>query len=399
MTLHDRLCGIFSSRSRRPALRRPRLDGGEHLERRSMLAAVLDGETGVLTLTGTEAADVISVNPVKQSGAVVNGSVKVRGVPGVANNTVFTNVTSVVISSFGGNDKVTIGSGLRNLSGGFMSVWIDAGQGADVVMGGDGDDTIIGGDGRDKLRGGGGNDSVDGGAGNDRADGDDGNDVLLGGTGRDDLRGGRGNDSAYGGLDDDRLFGDDGDDDLDGELGDDQLTGGRGNDDDVDDDDSLSDMSRSGDDSGDNDNEDEDENEDEDDDDGDFEDDDEDEIDDNDGESDGEYAGTPVTFDGSGVATLTGTSTSRQNKVFYSFTIGGTATLSVALVNPDNGRYPDLEIELQGSGPEFEKKLEPSNGGATSGLFTLSAGTYSLRLRSPDLLPVAYTVNLLRTPA
>lgn len=363
-----------------------------------MLAADLDIGTGVLTLTGTESADVISLSAVKQSGNVINGAVKVRGVAGVANNTVFTNVTSVVVSTLGGNDKVTVGSGLRNVSGGFMSVWIDAGQGTDVVVGGDGNDTILGGDGRDKLRGGRGDDSIDGGTGDDRADGDDGNDTLLGGTGRDELRGGRGNDSLYGGSDDDRLFGDDGDDDLDGELGDDRLTGGRGNDDDVDDDDSLSDMSRSGEDSGDNGNEDEDENEDEDDDDGDFEDD--DEGDDDGGVDDGDDpVGTSIPFDGNGVATLTGTSASKRDKVFYSFVAAGPTTLAVALVNPGNGRYPDLEIERQGPGVVVEHELEPSDGGATSGTFNLPAGTYSVRLRSPDLLPVAYTVNLTRTPA
>lgn len=399
MSLHDRLFGIFSSRSRRPALRRPRLDGGEHLERRSMLAADFDVGTGVLTLIGTEAADVISVNAVKQSGAVINGAVKVRGVAGVAKDAVFTNVTSVVISSLGGNDKVTIGSGLRNLSGGFMSVRIDAGQGTDTVVGGDGNDTILGNDGRDSLRGGRGDDSVDGGTGDDRVDGDSGDDTLLGGTGRDDLRGGTGDDSMYGGRDNDRLFGEDGDDDLDGETGDDRLTGGRGNDDDVDDDDSLSDMSGSGDDSGDNENEDEDENEDDDDDDGDFDDDDEDEVDDDDGHGDGHHVGTPIPFDGNGVATLTGTSANKQSKVYYTFTVGGPTSLAVALVNPDNGRYPDLEIERQGTGVEVEIELEPGDGGPTSGTFNLPAGTYSLRLRSPDLLPVAYTVNLTRTPA
>jgi hypothetical protein len=397
MARFDRLFGVFSSRSRRQPLRKPRLDGGEQLERRSMLAA--DVVEGVLTITGTEAANTISISAVKQGSVFVAGSVRVRGVPGVSNNAVFNGVNSIVVSTFGGNDRVTVGSGLTRAAGGLMGVTVDAGQGTDVVMGGDGDDTILGNDGRDTIRGGRGNDNLDGGTGDDRVDGDDGNDACLGGIGRDDVRGGRGDDTLYGGRDNDRLSGDDGDDDLDGEAGDDRLTGGRGNDDDCDDDDSLSDLRRgSTDDSGDNGNDDHDEDEDEDDDDGDLEDDDDD-GDDDDGEDDDDPVGTVLQF-ATGSETLTGTSTSKRDKVFYSFTVpqGPSWTLAVTL-NPVNGRYPDLEIERQGIGPEFERELEPTEyPGQTSGTFTpLPAGTYSLRLRSPDLQPVNYNVSLTRT--
>lgn len=395
MARFDRLFGIFTSRSRRHPLRKPRLDGGEQLERRSMLAADVAG--GILTITGSEAADQISISAVKQSNVFVPGSVRVRGVPGVANNTVFSGVNSIVINTFGGNDRVTVGSGLTRASGGLMAATIDAGQGIDVVVGGDGDDTIFGNDGRDNLRGGRGSDSIDGGTGDDRVDGDDGNDLLLGGVGRDDVRGGRGNDTMYGGRDNDRLSGDDGDDDLDGEEGDDRLTGGRGNDDDCDDDDSLSDLRRgSTEDSGDNSNDDLDENEDDDDDDGDLEDD--DGEDGEDGDHGDHPVGTVLAFT-SGSETLTGTSTSKRDKVFYSFTVptGFSWTLAVTL-NPVNGRYPDLEIERQSSGVEVQAELEPTDNPAqASGTFTLPAGTYSLRLRSPDLQPVSYNVSLNRT--
>ncbi|MFM8291308.1 MAG: hypothetical protein ACKOC4_06375 [Planctomycetia bacterium] len=395
MARFDRLFGVFTSRSRRQPLRKPSLDGGEQLERRSMLAADVVG--GILTITGSEAADQISISAVKQSNVFVPGSVRVRGVPGVTNNTVFTGVNSIVVSTFGGNDRVTVGSGLTRAAGGLMGVTVDAGQGTDVVVGGDGDDTIFGNDGRDTLRGGRGNDSIDGGTGDDRVDGDDGADALLGGIGRDDVRGGRGNDTLYGGRDNDRLFGDDGDDDLDGEEGDDRLTGGRGNDDDVDDDDSLSDLRRgSTEDSGDNGNDDLDENEDADDDDGDLEDDDEDGGEDDGG--DDTPVGTVLAFT-SGSETLTGTSASKRDKVFYSLTVpqGSSWTLTVTL-NPVNNRYPDLEIERTSAGPEFERELEPTeNPSQTSGEFLLPAGTYSLRLRSPDLQPVNYNVSLTRT--
>ncbi len=397
MARFDRLFGVFTSRSRRHPLRKPRLDGGEQLERRSMLAADFNDATGVLTLIGTEAADKISISAVKQGSQFINGSIRVRGVSGVTNNGFYANVSSVVISSLGGNDNVSIGSGIRNRAGGLMAVTIDAGQGTDVVVGGDGDDTIFGNDGRDTLRGGRGNDSIDGGTGDDRVDGDDGNDACLGGIGRDDVRGGRGNDTLYGGRDNDRLAGDDGDDDLDGEEGDDRLTGGRGNDDDCDDDDALSDLRRgSSEDSGDNGNDDHDEAEDDDDDDGDLEDDDDDDGEDGDDGDHGDHpVGTVLAFTG-GSETLTGTSTSKRDKVFYSFTVptGFSWTLAVTL-NPVNGRYPDLEIERQGIGAEFERELEPTeNPSQTTGSFTLPAGTYSLRLRSPDLQPVNYNVSL-----
>lgn len=403
----SRFFGLFAPRSARPKLRLPTLEGAESLERRSMLSATFDDGTGILTLVGTEKADVISLSVVKQNGTVVNGSVKVRGVAGVAKDQVFANVNEVVISTLGGNDKVIVGSGLKNVSGGFLAVTVDAGSGKDTVNGGDGSDTILGGLGKDVLKGGKGNDSIDGGGDDDKVFGDDGDDVCLGGSGRDDVRGGRNNDSLYGGDDDDKLFGDDGDDDLDGDLGDDKLNGGRGNDDDVDDDDSLEDMSRTGDDSGDNENDDEDENEDDDDDDGDFEDD-EDEGDDDDGDDDNggspddddDPTGTVITFSNgsSGTALLDGSSASKRDKVYYSFTIANPATLSVTMQNVDSGRYADLEIERQGAGVEVEYELEPGEGGSTSGTFNLDAGTYSIRLRSPDLQAVTYAVDLLLTP-
>jgi hypothetical protein len=99
------------------------------------------------------------------------------------------------------------------------------------------------------------------------------------------------------------------------------------------------------------------------------------------------------------LATLTGTSASKRDKVFRSFTVPANATwtLNVTL-NPVNNRYPDLEIERTSVGPVVEFELEPTeNPSQTSGTFTLPAGTYSLRLRSPDLQPVSYNVSLTRT--
>jgi len=395
---YSRFFGLFTPRSARSRLRRPRLDGAEPLERRAMLSATFDTGTGVLTITGSEAADVITLKAVRQNGTVVNGSVRVRGVSleGGPSNGVFQNVTSVVISSLGGDDRVVVGPGLRTASGGLLGVTVDAGSGKDTVVGGEGDDTIIGGGDDDNLRGGKGNDDIDGGQGNDRCSGDDGDDALVGGGGNDDLRGGKGNDSAYGGMGKDRLLGGVGDDDLDGGADDDKLIGGAGNDDDVDDDDSLDDISEDGEDRGDNENEDEDENEDDDDDDGDLDEEDEDETDDNDGDGDDAPGITPtlITFDANGVANATGSSSNKLDKVYFSFTLADPKNLGVTMNNVNGGRYPDLEIERQGGGEEVEYELEPSDGGPTSGTFSLPAGTYSLRVRSGDFLAVNFSVSL-----
>lgn len=402
--MRRRLFGIFSRRLNRSRLRRPPFGAGESLEQRSMLSASFDAGTGVLTLVGTERNDTIALSPVKAGRTIVNGSVKVSGVAGVSRGQVFTGVRSVEIQALGGNDKVTIASGLKAVDGTALAVLIDAGNGQDVVQGGDGADTILGGAGKDVIRGGRGDDSIDGGGGGDNLQGDDGDDLVVGGVGKDQMRGGRGKDTLYGGSEDDKLFGDAGDDDLDGGLGNDDLFGGRGNDDDVDDNDSLDDRDDDNDeDRGDNDNEDEDENEDDDDDNGsDDEDDDhdadEDDEDDDDGDDD-DPVGTPLTF-ATGTESLTGTSANKNDKIYYSFVIpvGETWSLQVVMNNVDGGRYADLEIERQGAGPEVEYEIEPQDGDPTTATFApLSAGRYSVRLRAPGVLPVTFSVDLTQT--
>ena len=383
--MNGRLFGIFSPRGVRSRVRRPRLGQGEPLERRSMLTATfLDG---VLTVTGTEAADAIVLSTVKENGQVTHGAVRVRGVAEV-----FHDVESVVVYALGGNDRVVVKPGLRSHAGVAIPVTVDAGEGHDVVTCGDGDDHVSGGSGRDRVFGGLGDDSIDGGEDDDSLHGNGGDDAVLGGMGRDQIHGGIGDDSLYGGQADDRLFGQPGNDDLDGEEGHDRLLGGLGNDDDVDDDDGLRDMSRRGDDSGDNDNLDEDENDDLDDDDGDFEDDDgEDDV----GDDDAPVGDTIQFIDGA--ATLLGTSTSKHDKMFYVFTLDASRKLGVTLQDVADGRYPDVEIERQGSGVEAGGEIEPSDGDDPAAEFDLPAGTYSLRVRSPDLSPVAFSIALLLT--
>ncbi len=268
-------------------------------------AADVDPE-GVLLITGSEKADKIII-----SAGVEDGTVILRGVPGVAKNTVYTGVTAIVVDARGGNDDIRIGSNIRGVGGGLIGVTVNAGTGNDRVEGGDGDDTI---------RGGGGNDDVRG---------ENGDDVCFGDSGRDVLRG--------------------------------------GSDDDYDDDDGL-----------------------------------QDEDDEDEGENDGgggDSAGaTTITFSGN-AAQVSGTSAGKHDKVFYVFTAPTTGLLSVALQPGEAGRYADLELEDVLASVDL-LELEPSEGGPTSGTANVTSGRqYRMRLRSPDLTPVSYTVDLSIAPA
>lgn len=359
--------GLFGRRaSRRQPLRVPRLRSAESLERRQMLAADVDLD-GVLMITGSEKADKIVITAGSEAGTVV--------VRGIAKRSVsFSGVNAIVVDARGGNDDVRIGSNILDVGGNLIGAIVNAGNGNDRVEGGDGDDDINGGLGNDKIRGRGGDDEISGGGGNDDCRGDAGDDVLFGDAGRDVLRGGDEDDSLSGGSDRDTLFGDSGDDSLDGDEGRDKLFGGLGNDDDYDDDDRF---------------EDEDE---EDDDDSDGDDD-----DDSDDDDHSPPSGGSVVFTGN-KAQVTGTSTGEKDKQFYAFTAPMTGVLTVALQPGESGRYAELEIEDVLTSADL-LELEPSEGGPTSGTANVVAGRlYRMRLKSPDLAPVNYTVDLLIAP-
>ncbi|MHA6324007.1 Hint domain-containing protein [Roseivivax sp. CAU 1753] len=102
-----------------------------------------------------------------------------------------------------GADTLTGGAGNDRLVGGTGADVLDGGTGADTLNGNGGTDSITGGDGADVLNGGGGSDTLDGGAGADALNGGGGSDVLVGGAGSDTLNGGNGNDSLTGGDGDD----------------------------------------------------------------------------------------------------------------------------------------------------------------------------------------------------
>ena len=431
-SLFERFLGLAPSegKGRRRIRRTTDLRAGESLESRAMLSATYDDGTGVLTLQGTERADVISVSKGREAGSVV-----VRGVDGVKKDTVFTQVSGVVIETFGGNDKVSIGRGIRAPNGALMSFTIDVGNGNDSVDAGDGNDSIRGGDGNDSIRGRSGDDRIDGGngndscsgeggdddlsggagvdslaggIGNDRMSGDDGNDLvsgddgddsIQGGSGRDTLSGGNGRDRVDGGADDDTINGGSADDNLRGESGRDTIRGGTGND-------SISGGT---------------------DDDSIFGDDGDDDLDGGSGKdrirggrgadesldddkiadvdagdrkgrgsnSGGGTSAGSIVFSG-GLASVTGSSATKKDKQFFSFVAPAGATLLRVEILPDsNGKYADLELEDVVTSLTVVE-LEPSETGVSvrSGLPIVAGRSYSLRMRAPRLDPVGFTVNL-----
>lgn len=181
----------------------------EPVESRICLAAMLSG--GLLTVTGTEAADVIELD------LRDNGELKVE-IGTAEQRFSYAQVERIVVRALGGSDIVEFNA--RNLIA--KPVQIFAGAGNDSVKGTDGRDTIFGG---------GGNDHLDGRTGADRIFGEGGNDKIEGKGGNDFLDGGSGNDWIQGGAGNDRIFGRGGDDDLEGGSGIDAVHGGTGNDD------------------------------------------------------------------------------------------------------------------------------------------------------------------------
>lgn len=220
------------------------------LEPRALLALSVGIDNQVLLVTGTDAADNITLSQAKGILTVViqpaTFSVPAGGLKGI------------VIRAGGGDDKVAILEtvGLKaTIAGGDGNDLLSAGRKASKVAGDAGHDTLSGGNARDTFVGGPGIDtidystrtepivvSLDGGAndghaagGGKKAERDNvaadvenvsggaGNDVLIGSVGKNTLKGGPGNDTLTGNGGDDLLVGGAGADRLDGGEGDDVL--------------------------------------------------------------------------------------------------------------------------------------------------------------------------------
>ena len=239
--------------------------GFEGLETKTLMAVdvAYRADLGILTVTGSESADVIQI---------MEGPYGPRAADGVASSAFLVIVgnaqgqelqrrviptirvpSRINIETRGGNDIVwcdtrteifaELGAGNDTMQGGAGNDHINGNQGSDAIYGGDGDDAIRGDEDGDRLYGGRGNDQLYGHGGYDLLFGDDGNDLLFGGDNSDELSGGAGNDELYGdwggllqpgadilkgGDGDDRLFGGPGGDILLGERGADLLNGESG---------------------------------------------------------------------------------------------------------------------------------------------------------------------------
>jgi len=261
-----------------------------------MLAADVDLD-GAVVITGSEKADKIAI-----SAGAENGTVILRGVPGVAKNTVFSGVNVIVVDSRGGNDDIRIGSNIRDTGGTLIGVTVNAGTGNDRVEGSDGDDDIEGGLGNDFIWGRGGDDEVSGGGGHDDCRGDAGDDA--------------------------------GEDDGDDESHDDDHA---------------------------------------------------------------PPSGGSVVFSGN-AAEVTGSSSGKNDKQCYMFTAPTTGVLTVTLRPGAGGRYAELELEDVLTSADL-LELEPSEGGSSNSTANVVAGRlYRMRLKSSDLAPVSYTVDLSIAP-
>jgi Ca2+-binding RTX toxin-like protein len=209
----------------------------ERLEGRLLLSATLNAKTGLLTVGGTKAADVIHVSTSSGVVTVEVNSAEVRFLK--------KQVAGISINGGKGNDEISIERdwAIRaTLSGAAGHDTLEGGAGNDVLDGGIGNDVLDGRLGADILIGGAGFDKVDysdrtvaiygaigagavggqkgekdnirsdvegikGGKGNDKLVGNSGNNLLEGGDGNDSLWDDGGNDTLEGGDDNDTLEG------------------------------------------------------------------------------------------------------------------------------------------------------------------------------------------------
>ena len=194
----------------------PRLLKVENLERRELLAVLLDGD--ILRVSGTDSADRATIDPYTQGSeqwvtATLNGQSSQYAASGIR---------KIVFVGYRGDDSFVNNSSLRSHAWGNAGVdTLIGGSGADRLYGGSWGDSLMGGAGNDRIFGGGANDTIHGGAGNDAIFGHSGSEILYGDDGNDTIKGSSGNDTIIGG---------EGRDYLHGHTGFDEIYGGNGND-------------------------------------------------------------------------------------------------------------------------------------------------------------------------
>ena len=141
------------------------------------------GPNGTLFVTGTTAADTISIT--------VDGSTLHAVRNGVEQTWPLAQVSRIDVLADAGNDVILVSASLPALidaQGGDDSVTL-AGAPAASVSAGDGNDTVIGSAAADIIDGGAGDDSIDAGAGNDSVTDNSGKDSIILGDGNDSFEG------------------------------------------------------------------------------------------------------------------------------------------------------------------------------------------------------------------
>lgn len=156
---------------------------------------------GVMVLTGTSDADVISLAPVDLAG---EPSLQFT----LSNRSPFYSLERIK----GFKIDLLAGKDVFNITGSFSKVVINGGNGDDSLTGGDGGETLNGGKGKDTIHGNLGKDLIKGDAGNDKLFGEAGNDSIYGGAGNDSIQGGAGNDLLDGSAGIDSMYGQSGTD-------------------------------------------------------------------------------------------------------------------------------------------------------------------------------------------
>jgi Ca2+-binding RTX toxin-like protein len=216
----------------------------ESLEQRRLLTASFSRSTGIVTILGTDAVNVVGL---ANNGATFS-VVETTGGQTVTTNFDTARVTRIVVKLLRGADTLTMGkvSIPANISGGPGADRLSAGRGNDTIFGNGGDDYIFGSFGRDLIDGGSEGDDMLGGGDRDTVDystrtnpltiglgtlPDDGEagegdnvrsdfEVVLGGSGSDTI--------SHGGSRPINLYGNAGNDTLTGGPAGDFLVGGPG---------------------------------------------------------------------------------------------------------------------------------------------------------------------------
>lgn len=174
----------------------------------------MDPGTGVVTITGTGASDVVTVTQFARRNGPAQVRIRFGDVSkvyprksvskivfrGENGDDRFTNNTSIPSEAEGnnGDDRLVGGSANDLLIGGYGKDYIDGREGHDTILGSGGSDSLHGGPGNDDIRGHGGRDYMRGNDGNDRMDGGSSSDTMFGDAGADRMYGSTGNDKVRG---------------------------------------------------------------------------------------------------------------------------------------------------------------------------------------------------------